>query len=327
MKEQLLRDLYKKRGASGSDALAAVNYVEQLENYLIEHGVSLETAETTLIAEYITGLIEASENTIPRFLALARYFYLIDSHDVYIYFTKVFGGIGVIENIKKRLVDNTDEETCDLIFNELNIPVLGTSSKNIPAFTSALMKRLKSHLSPSIYRYVLAGNNHGIPQEAMQDEKTLYEEAENIDEYLKGRHEWKVAELQQYCDEGKVWFEQKISQEMVDLVKSNQEILSAVRKGNKLYVTKIPFDGIKYIESEDPVLRSYYACHCPFARERILDESKDNVDADWCYCSAGYAKFPFEVIFGEELDVEMLQSALKGDPVCRFAITLPSGIK
>nr|HPJ21389.1 hypothetical protein [Clostridia bacterium] len=65
----------------------------------------------------------------------------------------------------------------------------------------------------------------------------------------------------------------------------------------------------------------------PFARERILDESRENVDAEGCYCSAGYAKFPFEVILGEELEVEMLDSALKGDPVCRFAITLPSSYK
>ena len=195
-----------------------------------------------------------------------------------------------------------------------------------PEFTYAFMKRLKKHLSPVKYRLVLAGNNHSIPEEAMQAEKKLYKESFSLDEYLKGRHDRNVAEIQQYYDEGKVWFEQEITQDLVDYVKSNQEILSAVRRGNKLYVTKLPFDGINYLGTDDSVLKTYYACHCPFARERILDESKNNVDADWCYCSAGFAKFPFEIIFGEELEVKMLQSALKGDPICRFAITLPDGL-
>ncbi|MCJ7632538.1 glycosyltransferase, partial [Candidatus Bathyarchaeota archaeon] len=38
--------------------------------------------------------------------------------------------------------------------------------------------------------------------------------------------------------EDKIWFDQEISQAVVNYVKSNQEILSAVKKGDKLYVTK-----------------------------------------------------------------------------------------
>ena len=322
MKESLLRDLYKNRGYEEGDIDKAVGYVRDMESYL-----DIENATVVSVKEYINKLIEEGNNTIPVILALARYFYLIDNHEVYIYFTKLFGGLGVMENIRKRLEFYTDKETADSMFNDLVPPPLGTPSENIPEYTDKVMKRLKSTLTPAVYRKVLAGNNHQVPAEAMLAEKKFYEESEDIDTYLRERHERKVAELQKYCDEKKVWFEQEITQEVVDYVASNQEILSAVRDGNKLYVTKIPFDGINFLLADDPVMKSYYACHCPFARERILDESRENVDAEWCYCSAGYAKFPFEVILGEELEVEMLDSALKGDPVCRFAITLPSSYK
>lgn len=318
MKESLLRDLYKNRGYKTEDIEKAVGYVKDMESFM---DIGNATVEKTKL--YINKLIAESNNTVPVLLALARYFYVIDNHEVYIYFTKLFGGLGVMENIRKRLSFYTDQNTADSIFSGLESPPLGTPSTKIPEYTEKIMNRLKSALPPVTYRKVLAGNNHGVPEEAMQDEKKFFEESADLETYLIERHARKVAELQQYCDENKVWFEQEITQDVVDYVASNQEILSAVRNGNKLYVTKIPYDGINFLSNEDPVLKSYYACHCPFARERILDESKSNVDADWCYCSGGYAKFPFEVIFGEELEVEMLDSALKGDPVCRFAITLP----
>ncbi len=321
MRETLFKELYISRGYNTEDIDNAVLYVRNMEAFMDINNATIEKTK-----EYINRLIETGNNTIPVFLALARYFFLIDNHEVYIYFTKLFGGLGVMENIHKRLEFHVNKEIAEGIFAGLDALPLGTPPEEIPEYTEKLMKLLKSTLSPAVYRKVLAGNNHGISEEAMFEEKKLFQNSDSLDSYLKERHGRKVSELQHYCDENKVWFEQEITQEVVDYVKSNQEILSAVRKGNKLYVTKIPYDGINFISANDPVLKSYYACHCPFARERIIDETKNNIDANWCYCSAGFAKFPFEVIFGEELEVEMLDSALKGDPVCRFAITLPLGI-
>ena len=327
MKEKLLRDLYKQRGYDEDATNAAITAVIEMENFLATTGITFELSDSGDIAEYMQVLISNNKNTLPIILALARYYYHTDNHSGYIYFTKILGGLGVIDSIKKRLAAYTDEATRDLIFKNLAEPPLGSPPSMIPDFTSELMNRLKDNLPSETYQNVLAGNNHGIPKEAMLGEKEKYEQAASLDEYLKERHERKVAELQEYCDAKRVWYEQEITQEIVDYVASNQEILSAVREGNQLYVTKIPFDGANYLNTDDPVLKCYYACHCPFVRERILDENKDNVDAQWCYCSAGFAKFPFEVILDTELEVEMLQSPLKGDLVCRFVITLPEGIK
>ena len=45
--------------------------------------------------------------------------------------------------------------------------------------------------------------------------------------------------------------------------------------------------------------------------------------ADFCSCSGGFHKKPFEAIFGQRLKVDVLESVLKGDERCRFAIHLP----
>lgn len=313
--------LYKDRGYDDKTIDAAVKDLIEAEKFLKAKGTSFEDCDITIIKEYINDLIKHNKNTLDTLLAAARYFYIIKNNDVYIHFTKVLGGLGVIENITKRIQMYAGKEKADAVMKDYKFPPLGTPLEDMPKFTSDLMQRLKDAFDEKLYQKILAGNNHGIPKETMQLEKEFYDNSESLDDYLKQRHQRKVEELQSYCDSQTVWFEQIITQEVVDFVAANQEILSAKREDNKLYVTKIPYDVVNYLNELDIVKKQYYACHCPFARESILAEG-DTVDGEWCYCSAGFAKFPFEVIFDTELDIKLLGSPLKGHDICRFEIDM-----
>lgn len=77
-----------------------------------------------------------------------------------------------------------------------------------------------------------------------------------------------------------------------------------------------------WLDEKDPTRKRYYACHCPLARTSIIS-GKPGVLSLFCYCSAGFEKLPFDVIFGEPVKVEVLKSALGGSNRCRFAITVP----
>ena len=94
------------------------------------------------------------------------------------------------------------------------------------------------------------------------------------------------------------------------------------RVGDIVYETKIPFLTRQYLAERDPVLKRYYACHCPWVRESLRRQSTRLVE-DFCYCSGGFHKKVFEVIFAQPLKVDVLESALKGNLRCRFAIHLP----
>jgi hypothetical protein len=50
------------------------------------------------------------------------------------------------------------------------------------------------------------------------------------------------------------------------------------------------------------------------------------VSAQFCRCSAGFHKKPWEVIFDQKLEAEVLESVLQGDMRCRFAIHLPVSV-
>lgn len=325
MKEKAFWELYQKRGFSQQAIKEAVSFVQALEKELHEKGRSLEDAQVDDLRQHIEGLMKKGQNSESRLLALARYFHMAKRNELYIYFTALFGGLGVMESIRNRLAIQEGEIAASQIFESYPDYPLGLDLKEMPKRTQSVMEGLITILPAERYQKALAGNNHGISEESMTREKEYYQTAESLDRYLEERHRRKVEELQMYCDHKEVWFEQEITQEVVEYVKSNQEILSAVCQGNVLYVTKIPYDGIRYLQTKDKTMKSYYACHCPFARESIISENS-KVDPAWCYCSAGFAKFPFEVILDRELEVEVLQSALAGDSICRFAIYLPEDL-
>jgi hypothetical protein len=135
-----------------------------------------------------------------------------------------------------------------------------------------------------------------------------------------------VDELQKCQQNGELFFSQEITDEVVQYVREHPETECGVREGNVLYITKIPYDAKHYLTEPDPTLKRYYACHCPWAREAIKS-GNIHLNAVFCNCSGGFSKKPWEVIFDQVLEVEVLESALNGDFSCRFAVQLPDDLE
>ncbi len=326
MNEQIFQEFYEKRGISKQNADKAKEAVLALECRLNLRGMSLEDAPFEAIKSYVEELAEKGESEALGMLALSRYFYLINRQQIYLYLASVVGGIGVIDSIRERMIKQAGKQKADEVFGGLSEPPLGTPGDKRPGYIRELMQRAEKSFGENSIARIFAGNNHGIPESSMEGEREAYNSAASIDEYLEKRHARKVAELQEFCDTGKVWFEQIITQDVVDYVASNQEILSAVREGSTLFVTKIPYDIVNFLKEKDAVMKRYYACHCPYVRESILSDD-EKVSRNWCYCSGGFAKFPFEQVLGRELEVKLLRSAIDGDDVCRFAIDIGDDYK
>lgn len=319
MKLDLLKALYQKYNLPETDYQLAVALLEDADSFWEKS--SLDEITTVQLDELIEYWVKSERNTVPNFIVLMRYFKLIKRNDLFIHLTKYTGGLDVIENILETMKQEVGEEPTNEFARETAIPPLGTHPAEMPKFTSQFMIRLERKFDGKQLRKILAGNNHGIPAQAFVKEKEYYAKVENLEAYLKDLHQRKVAELQDYCNRNEVWFEQKITQEVVDFVASDQEILSAVLKNDKLYAKKIPYDIISYLHAKNKEEKAYYSCHCPFAREAVKDK-KTTISPNWCYCSAGFEKYPFEVLFGKKLPIKVLHSILKGNLDCRFEISL-----
>jgi hypothetical protein len=321
MKEKEYAEFLQGRKQSEDAIDAAIEYVTEFEAYLAEMGAGLDSFTVADLRNYVSKLIDAKKNSMERLLALARYAYMAGLNEVFIYFTAILGGREVLPSIAERVAVLAGEKARDEVFSDIEAPPLGSPPEEFPHVTNRLVGRLLD-LGPKTCHDVLAYNHHGVPVEHFDKHREWLREAGNVDSFLKKVHREAVAELERYMNEGKVWYEQEITPEVVQIVRGNQEMLSAVRDGEYLYITKIPYAPKDWFAETDPLMKRYYACHCPLARAAII-EGGPRIPLDWCYCSGGFEKLMFDVVFDEPTKVEVLESVLAGDPRCRFRVKLP----
>ncbi|MBN2081371.1 hypothetical protein JW859_04095 [bacterium] len=327
MDKQGFREFLKTRHLADDDIAASIAIVERFAEYLagLEPALTLETAIEPAALEFIAGLIDSKENTHLNLLALARYGYHIRNDELYAGVLALLDGAEVMDNFYAKLADVLGTEERDAVFGGVTPPPLGTPSREKARLMREVMGRLEARVEPAVYRKVLSGCLRDLSVEWFMEDKKKYDACAGLDEYLKLANDDFIAMLEKIRADDTVFFNQRITPEVIEYVKANPEVGRVVRRGNKLYQTKIPFLAHEYLQETDPDKQRYLYCHCPWARESLKD--KDGlVSSEFCYCSGGFTKKRWEVIFGQELEVELLQSVLRGDLTCRFAITLPEGL-
>jgi hypothetical protein len=322
LEENEYRKYLRKREMKVDAVEKAVAAVKAFEETLGKKGKDLTSAALSDLKAHIDGLIKSGENSDERLVALYRYFWLVKRNDFFSYFATILGGHGVYDSIGEKLGAVVGEEKRKKVFKGFKQPPLGSPVDAYPACTKELLDRLGAELTPEQVKEVLAGNHHRIPASSYEGAKKRWEEAKSMDEFLKGEHQRLVDELEETMKSGRLWYEQVITPEVVEFVKGDRTIQNGVVKGNKVLKSKIPFDPDKWLREKDPKMKRYYACHCQLAREAIL-KGEELPLGTFCYCSAGYEKYPLEVALGVPLKVEVLESVLSGGDRCRFAVTIP----
>ena len=322
MKEKAFRNYLKGRKLSETGIESSIAAVREFEKYLRKRKVTLRSAGVDMLRDYVSLLIEEDKNSKDRLISIARYCYFAKKYDLYIYFTMILGAADVLPAIGERLAAIAGKTTQRRVFHDLEMPPLGSPQDSYPKLTKTVLDRMEAELPAPTCTAILTWNYHNIPIEAFKESKERFEKAASIDEYLKGEHERLIKELEDCMREGRPWFEQEITPEVMEFVRGNQEICTGIRQGDKVYKTKIPYAPEQFLKEKDPKMRKYYACHCQLVRTALRD-GKPEIPATFCYCSAGFEKIHFDAIFDEPVEVELLETPLKGDARCRFAIKIP----
>ncbi|MHA2022626.1 MAG: hypothetical protein ACTSWQ_03085 [Candidatus Thorarchaeota archaeon] len=305
--------------------IANMGMVERFEEFLKQFGKTLETAGESEFEKFSAILVKVGANTYLDYAGISRYAFFVKNMDLYLPVLGIFDGGEVMNVLRERLGEHAGEEMRDKILPEKDLPPLGMPNKEKILVTKKIVKRMQSSLSPSDCKTILADVAHGLPRDFRKGEREKFLEAGSIDEYLKWKRESAIAELEKHRDEGSLFYNQYISTEVVDYVKYRPDVLSGERRGNTIYHTKIPFMVQEYLDEKDEKMKRYYACHCAWARESILDDGVDVSDS-FCHCSGGFTKMPWEAALDQPLEYEMVKSVLKGDDECSFVINLPEGV-
>ena len=188
-----------------------------------------------------------------------------------------------------------------------------SSTPAVVQWTREALERLEALAGEESSRRVMVGCACRYPKPDLQDIKRTYQATGDLDlahHMLQERFETFLRDTL------------RLSHELVaDIVRRGWGV-AGVRDGDTIIATKIPKSGtlVEYMHETDPEKRRHYYCHCPRVREVL--RSGETIPVIYCYCGVGFYKGIWEEILQQPVEVEVLESVLRGDDVCTFAIYL-----
>jgi hypothetical protein len=176
------------------------------------------------------------------------------------------------------------------------------------------MARLDALVDPQGRKEIMTGCACQYPKSQLQEIKRTFADTQGLDH----AHRMLQSQFEAFLEDTL-----QLSDEVVQEIVARGWGAAGVREGNTIIATKIPKSGflVEYMIEPDPEVKRQHYCHCPRVRDAL--KTQDTISATYCYCGAGFYKGIWEEILGEPVDVELLQSVLKGDDVCQIAIELP----
>ena len=303
----------------------AILMVKRFEKFIRKFDKTLETAGSSEVNKFSLVLIGEGANKDDNYIALLRYGFFVKNMELYLAALELLDGAEVMDVLRERLSEMVGNKERDEIFDGVDGPPLGLPSSEKPRVTKKVMDRMESILDLETCQRVLAEVAHALPKDFRKDEREKYLKAGSLDEYLKQTQMDGIGELERHRNDGTLFYNQEISDEVIEFVKSRPDILVGERRGNVIYHTKIPYMAKEYLAATDNRMKRYYACHCAWARESILKGDVD-ISPTFCYCSGGFTKQSWEAALGQPLRVEMINSVLKGDLECSFKVYLPEDV-
>ncbi|MFX1513439.1 MAG: hypothetical protein ACFFCQ_12700 [Promethearchaeota archaeon] len=299
----------------------SLQVITEFNDSLHENRKSIETVTINDLHNFVNYLVENKKNSLDNFIALMWYSSFIKNNDILVALYEYEDGYEVFDNLATKLAEIKGEENKTEVFKEITLPPLGTHASKKPPITKKVIEQLEAKIDTETCKKVLSSGLHSVPKERYQAARQKYLEIADIDKFLEYRHTQFVKQLEQHKKEGTLFFTQEITDDVLDYVRTNPEI-KGVRDGDIVYEAKIPYMAHKYVNEKDEIRKKYHYCHCFWVRESLVD-SEIKVSPMFCYCSAGFHKQYWDAVFDEDVKVEVVNSILKGDNFCRFAVHLP----
>lgn len=319
MDEKGFRTYLQERKLSEEEIAASLALAQRFEAF---------TREAFTPHDYLAfseHLIASGENTIANYYALARYAYFTGDQAGYIRVVDLLDGAEAMGNFYQKAEFTLGAARRDAVFEGVELPQLGLPSPEKVRINEKVMIRLVEIASPQECEQILCDSLRDLDEAWYADDKKLYEDCDTLDEFLDKNAQNFVAMLEKLRDEGKPFFTQFITDEVIAYVRSEPLIARGVREGNILYEVKIPHQTADFLATDDPIEKRYHACHCPWVKES-LKNGASHIPATFCNCSGGFHKKRWESIFGQPLKAEIIESVLQGDDRCLIAIHLPKGV-
>jgi hypothetical protein len=229
-----------------------------------------------------------------------------------------------MKTFKREIIGQLGEQTWRELIGEIAVPDIETEARCKCANMAAFMDRFDKIADKQIANKVLSKVRHGLKPSDSASAREQFLKIGDLDVFMEQQVRDGISDFEEMLRDNRDFYGQPVTEEVVDFVKRNPSMLSGVREENKLYISAFPAQMLKYLQTSDPQMKRYHACHCPFAKESILGDKA--VSSTLCYCSLGHVMNFWEAAFDTELSGEVLTSALNGDVMCTYVVVIPDSI-
>ncbi len=319
------KDYLVQKGVSPEDVDNALIFMTKFERHLLVGGSDLSALSYDLVQNFATKMIQDKINTYDNFVFILYFGYYLNHHGVITAAMEAIDGGEMFPNLSKQLVEKFGQNFHDEIFQGIDLPPMGMHPKKKPAICKTLVNRIIEKLGrEKSIAFFKRGLRNKYPQSYKKAHET-YQKIQNIDEMLKIKHQTLVDNLTKHYSANTLFFLQPVTKEVLEFVKNDQTISAGIREGTKIIMKKIPYMTHKALSETNTRKHNYSVCHNPMIREALLDEDQP-IDPIFCQFCGGFMKNYWEAVLDCTVDVELLDSVMKGGQFCEFAIHLPPEI-
>ena len=325
MDTKAYREFLNAIGYTEPQIEGCVDAVARFEADIESAGRTLETATGEDVHGFAARRIAAGANDRISLIGIYQMGQMLKNHPMTVGALDLIDGYEILGNLHRFVGEILGPDAQARIFAGVELPVLGAPPLEWTRVMSVVLPRLEAEADRETVEHILGSGLRNLRDEFYADFKGRYEEAESLDAFLADRKARHDATLRAHRDEGTLYFNQRITDEVLDFVAAHPEIGGGVRSGDTVIEIKIPHMSPEYLATDDRRMKQYYVCHCPCVKESILRDDLEISPTVCSFCPSFNAK-PWEVTFGRRLKTEVLESALRGDLWCKFAIHLPEGV-
>ena len=324
MKEKAFQEYLLKNKVSQEQAANFISRLSEFNTYLKKENIDIDSIPSGGILKYSEFLVENNSDAVLDLLrALINYANFTKKYDYIIEIIDISEAYNAMDNLYQRIAEKFDEEIRDEIFENINTPPLGVHPNKKSEITKEVMKRLEEKLGKEKTIELLAPCLHGRPLEPIKRDREDFIRLRYIDEFLKIKKQELIERLQKHKKEGTLEYGQYVDDEVVEYVKNTPTISPGIREGDKIIVTKIPYQIKKHLKAEDERMKRYYSCYCAWVRDAIKDGTETEISPIFCHCSAGFTKQYWDIIFDQSTKIEPIETPLSGALECKFAVHIP----
>lgn len=299
------------------DQLFQMKQLKIFEGFLQEEQgcTSIDSATPNDIEDYFTW--QFKHDRVPRAKILTLYYGFMENPTL----------VTAVKEVEKksktrpRWVDNLsyalDKQVGVAIREEIlqgreGFKQISSASKKI-AFSKEVVDRMEERIDEERCKEILSCGLHRRSKPAIEKLRKKFERIGDLDKFL----EIKQAEVL------KKWSEK--GEHYQDFARENPDCEFGVRRGNVIYVCKVPQQAKQYWETDDPERKRFHYCHCGWAKGSLKTDDV-SISPIFCYCGAGWYRQVWEGIFNQQVKVDVVESVLGADLVCRFAVHIPPDI-